>query len=334
MVAKVDDLAATLREQRIAKTGQPIPDQLQGVSREKVREVLVRISLTNPDLIDAVYALLDDEIGSWMANAPKGASFADGATTAQIACHIGILQRGKTKLDREGRDYWIKPLRDLGGFEAIYLHEGQFIAGHPKPKSPSSAYKLEDAFKAILAAPAGTWQDMLADWASKDAARQRLEFQAQIAEAAKGLVDNNHGELIRASVDHYAAKFLPGFKVLYVDDSDGDRISDEERQAMKEAGVELTLGDAMPDVLLWNPETDVLWVIEAVTSDGEVDITKVNKMTEFAQRYNKAGVGFTTTYLTWKDAAVRQSAHRNIAVGSFIWIQADPAKVLLVQSFD
>ena len=333
-MAKVDDLAAKLREQRIAKTGQPIPDQLQGVSREKVREVLARISLSNPDLIDAVYALLDDEIVSWMANAPKGARFADGATTAQIACHIGILQRGKTKLDREGRDYWIKPLRDLGGFEAIYLHEGQFIAGHPKPKSPSSAYKLEDAFKAILAAPDGTWQDMLAEWASKDAARQRFEFQAEIAEAAKGLVDNNHGELIKASVDHYATKFLPGFKVLYVDDSDGDRISDEERQAMKEAGVELTLGDAMPDVLLWNPETDVLWVIEAVTSDGEVDITKVNKMTEFAQRYGKAGVGFTTTYLTWKDAAVRQGAHRNIAVGSFIWIQADPAKVLLVQSFD
>src|SRR5690606_3750904 len=132
-------------------------------------------------------------------------TFADGATTAQIACHIGILQRGKTKLDREGRDYWIKPLRDLGGFEAIYLHEGQFIAGHPKPKSPASAYKLEESFRAILVAPDGEWQEMLAEWASQDAARQRLEFQAQIADAAKGLVDNSHGELIKASVEHYAA---------------------------------------------------------------------------------------------------------------------------------
>jgi hypothetical protein len=333
-LAKVDDLAAELRRQRIEETGTPVPEELQGVSKQKVQEVLARLSLTHPDLVDAVYSLLDNETDSWMHNAPENAKFADGATTAQIACHIGILQRGRTKLDREGRDYWIKPLRDLGGFEAVYLHHDQFIAGHPKPKSPLSAYKLDEGFRLILKAPDGKWQSMLAQWASKDVARQRLEFQAEIAEAAKGVVGNNHGELIRASVEHYASKFLQGFKVLYVDDSDGERVSAEEEQAMKEAGVAIVLGDAWPDVLLWNPKSDWLWVIEAVTSDGEVDITKVTKMTEFAKRHGKAGIGFTTAYLTWKDAAARQGTHRNIAVGSYIWIQADPAKQLLVKSFD
>lgn len=333
-MAKVDDVAAALRKERIKATGKPVPEEFQGVSKAKVKAVLEKIALSNVDLIDAVYALLDDETDSWMSNPPAGAKFGDGATTAQIACHIGILQRGKTKLDREGRDYWIKPLRDLGGFEAVYLHEGNFIAGHPKPKSPSSAYKLEDGFKAVLMADDSEWSAMLSEWANKDVSRKRLEFQAQIAEAAKGLVDNNHGELIKASVDHYAAKFLPGYKVLYVDDSDGDRISPDEAAAMEKAGVKLELGDAMPDVLLWNPETDKLWVIEAVTSDGEVDLTKVTNMTKFAERYGKADIGFTTTYLTWKDAAARQAAHRNIAVGSYIWIQADPAKQLLVSSFD
>lgn len=334
-MAKIEDVVQELRDNRI-KTGQPVPDSFQGVTRDKVRNVLSKISLGgNADLVDAVFAMLDDETESWMHNlAPTGAKFADGATTAHIACHVGILQRGKTKLDREGRDYWIKPLRDLGGFEAIYLHDGQFIAGHPKPKSPLSAYKLEDAFKAILVADDGDWQGMLTAWARNDAARQRLEFQAEIAEAAKGLVDNNHGDLIKASVDVYAAKFLVGYQVLYVDDSDGDRISAKEKNAMEKAGVKLELGDAMPDVLLWHPETDHLWVIEAVTSDGEVDITKVTKMSEFAKRHGKSGVGFTTTYMTWKDAAGRQSTHRNIAVGTHVWIQADPAKQLFVGSYD
>ncbi|MBB5699998.1 BsuBI/PstI family type II restriction endonuclease [Sphingomonas yantingensis] len=335
-MAKIEDVVQELRERRIRKNGYPVPDAYQGVTRDKVREVLSRISLSgNADLVDAVFAMLDDETASWMPNlAPSGAKFADGATTAHIACHVGILQRGRTKLDREGRDYWIKPLRDLGGFEAIYLHQGQFIAGHPKPKSPSSAYRLEDAFKAILVADDGVWQNMLSEWASKDAARQRLEFQAEIAERAKGLVDNNHGELIKASVDLYAAKFLPGYEALYIDDSDGDRVSAKEKAAMARAGVKLELGDAMPDVLLWNPETDHLWVIEAVTSDGEVDITKVTKMTEFAQRHGKSGVGFTTTYLTWKDAAGRQGTHRNIAIDTYIWIQGDPSKQLFVGSYD
>ena len=30
------------------------------------------------------------------------------------------------------------------------------------------------------------------------------------------------------------------------------------------AGIQLRLEDGMPDVLLWNPQTDRLWVIEAV----------------------------------------------------------------------
>ncbi|WBX86424.1 BsuBI/PstI family type II restriction endonuclease [Sphingosinicella microcystinivorans] len=99
-----------------------------------------------------------------------------------------------------------------------------------------------------------------------------------MAEAAKTASDTGHAALINDCVEHYAPRFLEGYEVLYVDDSDGDRISDEERAKMQAAGAELTLADPMPDVLLWHPETDWLWVIEAVTSDGEVDAHKVKGM--------------------------------------------------------
>jgi hypothetical protein len=126
-------------------------------------------------------------------------------------------------------------------------------------------------------------------------------------------------------------RFLQDFQVLYVDDSDGDRISDTERDNMKRAGIELTLDDAMPDVLLWNPKTDEIWVIEAVTSDGEVDLHKVEQINRLAKRCGKKFVGFTTTYRTWKDAATRQGKHTNIAIGTYIWIQGDPAKQFKVE---
>lgn len=99
------------------------------------------------------------------------------------------------------------------------------------------------------------------------------------------------------------------------------------------AGIDLNLGDAMPDVLLWNPKTDHLWVIEAVTSDGEVDLHKVSQLRALAERFGKGGVGFTTAYRTWKEASARQGAHQNIAVGTYIWIQGDPAKQFKVESF-
>lgn len=320
-----------LREVRLQTKGSGVPEEHQGVSKAKIRQVLAQIDLHgNNDLVDAVFALLDNETSSWFSKAPKGSTIADGASTAHLACHIGILQRGALKLDREGRDYWIKPLRDLGGIEAVTLEDGEFVPGHTKAKSPNSSYRLEEAFREILTSPDGEWQEKLEAWSAQDAARERLAFQAKMAEAAKKASDTGHAALINDCVEHYAPRFLEGYEVLYVDDSDGDRISDEERAKMEAAGALLTLADPMPDVLLWHPEKDALWVIEAVTSDGEVDAHKVKGMLAFAERCGKPEVGFTTAYRTWKEAAARQGTQRNIAVETFIWIREDPSKQLLL----
>ena len=141
--------------------------------------------------------------------------------------------------------------------------------------------------------------------------------------------------LERSREDHvYAPKFLTGYEVLYVDDADGDRVSESEREKLWGAGIEITLDDAMPDVLLWNRETDALWVIEAVTSDGEVDHHKVDQIHAFAERNGKKTGGFTTAYPTWKVAAQRQGKHKNIAPGTYIWIREDAAKHFLAESFE
>lgn len=321
-MALLHDKVVEMRAQR----GE-MPEALQGVTKDRIRAVLQYLALgSNVDLVDCTFALLDDETDSWFPKAPAGAKIADGASTAHLACHIGILQRGGGKLDREGRDYWIKPLRELGGFEAITLEGDKFIPGHVKAKSPNSCYRLNDALKAVLTAPDHMWRGMLAEWARDDVARERRAFQAQMEEASRKQIDSGHAHLIKASAENYAPRFLPGYEVLYIDDADGDRVSDAERAKMAKAGVQLTLEDAMPDVLLWNPEMDHLWVIEAVTSDGEVDAWKVEQMRKMADRCGKSGVGFTTTYRTWKEAAARQGKHHNIAYDTYIWIQNDPAK--------
>ena len=89
----------------------------------------------------------------------------------------------------------------------------------------------------------------------------------------------------------------------------------------------------MPDVLLYNAELNELWVIEAVTSDGEVDESKVRRMVLFADRHGKEGVGFTTAYATWKRASQRQSKHKNIPPATYVWIREDAAKHYRAESF-
>lgn len=329
------DDVALLRKQRVKSGKAPVPDSYQGVSKARVQQVLTKLALGgNQDIVDAVFALLDDETPSWFGTAPKGTKFAEGASTAHLGCHIGVLQRGATKLDREGRDYWIKPLRELGAVEPVFLNGAAFIPGHPVAKSPNSAYRLNGDFRKILKAKDGRWEKDLAAWASQDAVRQRREYQAKVEEESRKKVDSSHSQLIADCVTQYAKKFLPDYEVIYIDDGDGDRITEEDKQKLAKAGIALQLGDAMPDVLLWNKKTDRLWVIEAVTSDGEVDFHKVEQLSKLAKRCGKKGVDFTTAYRSWKDAASRQEKNKNLAVKSYIWIQSDPAKQFLVSSFE
>jgi len=290
------DDVATLRAERLKSGTSIVPLSFHGVTKARVKQVLDKLGLGNrPDNVDAVYALLDDETLSWFPSAPKGTKFSDGASTAHIGCHVGILQRGGGKLDREGRDYWIKPMREVGGVEPVTLIDSVFVAGHPIAKSGNSAYRLNTDFKAVLRASADQLERKFAAWASQDAIRRRREHQAKVEEEARKRVDSGHSQLIADSVVHYVKRFLPEYEVLYIDDGDGDRITDEDKKRLTGAGITLQLGDAMPDVLLWNKKTDRLWVIEAVTSDGEVDFHKVEQLTKLAKRCGKKGIDFTTT---------------------------------------
>ena len=246
------DDVATLRAGRLKSGKSAVPNSFQGVPRARVKQVLDKLLLGDKlDIVDAVFSLLDNETPSWFPSAPKGTKFSDGATTAHMGCHVGILQRGGGKFDREFvRDYWIKPVRELGAVEAITLIDSVFVAGHPIAKSGNSAYRLNSDFKAVLQASEPQLDKTLRAWASQDAVRKRRAYQAKVEEEARKQVDSGHSQLISDSVEHYAKRFLPGYEVLYVDDGDGDRITEEDKEKLAGAGITLQLGDAMPDVLL------------------------------------------------------------------------------------
>lgn len=336
----LQDYVKQLRDDAIAQGKAPVPAGYQGVTKDRIAALLREIDRYTVDQRDAVFALLDDVNDSFYClqykHFPAGIKFCEGATVAHVACHFGILQRGQGKSDREGRDYWLKPLWQIGAIEKVFFDKESrlFIPGHPVAKSPFTAYRLAEDFKMILRAPEKKWRAMLAEWIKADKIRQRLELQAKLAEASRLQVDTKHSDLIRASCEYYVPHFLPGYEVLYIDESDGDRIREPDRDNFYRAGIDIGLADSMPDVLLWNPKTDWLWVIEAVTSDGEVDHHKVKNLTELANRCGKVGIGFTTSYQTWSAAARRQGKYKNIASGTYIWIQEDPSKHYLAEAFD
>ena len=82
-----------IRSDVTAKKLQPPPSTLQGVTKQRIAEVLQTLDRAARDPVDAVFALLDDINPSWFYEAAeKGLKVCHGASTAHIACHIGVLQ--------------------------------------------------------------------------------------------------------------------------------------------------------------------------------------------------------------------------------------------------
>lgn len=308
------------------------PTTPQDIDREKVQTALEIFDRSEKDIIDVVMALLDNKLPS-LFKTPEDVKFSDGASIADIGCYVGIWQRRGNKLDREGRDYWIKPLREIGIIEPIEWNTNlkEFLIGHLTPKSPNAAYRLDDEFVNILQLDIEHMKQSLKEYKKDNNVASRLKKQAELIQISKNLVGSgSHESLIHSSINVYAPHFLPDYEVCFKDDSDGDRVTQLELDKLNSCGIKLGIGDSWPDVILFNPKENKLWFVEAVTSDGEVDQHKLKGLFHICEKSNKEFGGATTTYKTWSDFSKRQKTFKNLAMKSYVWIEEDPVKVFYV----
>ena len=65
----LDDRIEKLRNDALAEGQAPVPDAYQGVTKARIIEVLTVIDRHSVDLVDAVFALLDNEHANWFTKA-------------------------------------------------------------------------------------------------------------------------------------------------------------------------------------------------------------------------------------------------------------------------
>ena len=182
----------------LKREGVKSPKNPSGVKKEMISAAFRLVDHENPVLIDVVLCLLDDSFPSLLG---EGLTISDGATTSNIACYVGILMRRGNKLDREGRDHWIKPLVELGIIRLVTFRPKtrDFVDGHLRSKSPYSAYCLNSDFVALL--KRGKEKDIRSFFASNTTTKRRL-LHAEIIKDSKATHGNGpHAELIRLACD-------------------------------------------------------------------------------------------------------------------------------------
>ncbi len=177
--------------------------------------------------------------------------------------------------------------------------------------SPKFCYQIEPtALRLLRTYGTPAWADGLRAYLrSVDTLKQRYARARQLkmvpVTLAEGkefyLTPGDHSKLVKAIIDEFAPRFVPGGYVIYVGDT-GDKWRYFDEEAIRALGVAVDVHGKMPDVVIHHVEKDWLVLVEAVTSHGPVN---PKRREELAALFGDArpGLVYVTAFLTRSDMA-------------------------------
>jgi hypothetical protein len=199
--------------------------------------------------------------------------------------------------------------------------------------SPSAVYQIEPAALDLLRSfDTPAWHDKLTAYlAGRQTLTERYAHErkqnlvpVQIAPGQKiALSPGEHSELIRAIIEIFAARFVPGGVLIYAGDT-GEKWAYFDAVLLAKLGVEVDAHGKMPDVVLYYAERNWLLLIESVTSHGPVD---GKRHAELARLFAKATIGLV--YVTaFPNRAIMSRYLGDIAWETEVWVADAPSHLI------
>ena len=88
-------------------------------------------------------------------------------------------------------------------------------------------------------------------------------------------------------VEEMLPRFAPGCQVAYIDDTD-HKHGAIDPALLDELGISLKAREKAPDVIAWDAKRGWLFLMEAASTHGPVDVTRKKELHElFAEQWNK-----------------------------------------------
>ena len=105
--------------------------------------------------------------------------------------------------------------------------------------------------------------------------------------AALELSPGGQSVLIKAMVEEMLPRFAPGCQVVYIDDTDHKHgVIDAE--LMDQLNIGLKAREKAPDVIAWDAKHGWLFLMEAASTHGPVDVTRKTELHNlFAEQWDK-----------------------------------------------
>jgi len=199
--------------------------------------------------------------------------------------------------------------------------------------SPAAVYQIESsALKLLQSFGTDAWHDNLTTYLSKKQTlaalyakeRQQNLVPVKIAPGkAIKLSPGEHSELIRAIIEDFAARFVPGAVLIYAGDT-GEKWGYFDALLLAKLGLTIEAHGKMPDVVLHCPRRNWLILVESVTSHGPVDGKRHAELAKLFQG-SEAGIVYVTAF---PNRAVMGRYLGEIAWETEVWAADAPSHLI------
>jgi adenine-specific DNA-methyltransferase len=219
----------------------------------------------------------------------------------------------------------------------------QFVAAGMAVQNPDDPTRATNSAKNVYQVPAelidvlrlyasDTWAQALTEWREKvPALKDRWARQREMAMVSVTLPNGHEvllspggqNPLIKAIVDDFCPRYVPGGHVLYIGDT-GDKFAVWEAGALSDLGVNVNEHGKMPDVVVYDIAHHWLVLIEAVTSHGPVDPKRHEELARLFAG-SRAGLVYVTAFMDRKTLGEYLGA---ISWETEVWVAEAPTHMI------
>ena len=218
-----------------------------------------------------------------------------------------------------------------------FVEEGLLVKNPDNPARPTNSgktvYQIEQtALRLCRMFKTAQWNAALKGYlAARDEIKRELQRARELARIPVRLPDGGQitlspggqNPLIKAFIEDFCPRYVPGGTVLYVGDAE-NKFQHYEADYFKRLGIEIDSAAKMPDVVVHDPKREWLVIGEAVTSAGVVDGKRRRELKELFAGF-RSGLVFVTAFATRADMGRFLS---QISWETEVWIAEDADHVV------
>lgn len=194
-----------------------------------------------------------------------------------------------------------------------FVEEGLLVKNPDNPARPTNSgktvYQIEKAaLRLCRTFKTPQWDGALERYlAAREEIKRELQRARELARIPVLLPDGGQitlspggqNPLIKAFIEEFCRRYVPGGTVLYVGDAE-NKFQHYEAEYFMRLGIEVDSAAKMPDVVVHDPKREWLVIGEAVTSAGVVDGKRRRELKELFGGF-RSGLVFVTAFATRAD---------------------------------